>query len=131
MPVSPSRTSERAAFAGILAAVPADSARLRKCQRAPYRTGPTIIDVFLERPAILTPLADDAAAIVANYGCSDRALLDALFARVNPTGRLPIGLPQSMDAVHSSPTDQPLDSTETLFARGARIDLAIPHEDAG
>lgn len=96
---------------------------------ATARTGPTIIDVFVERPAILTPLANDAAAIVANYGCSDRALLDALFARVTPTARLPIGLPQSMDAVHSSPTDQPLDSTDTLFARGTRIDLAIPNED--
>lgn len=48
------------------------------------RAGPTVVDVFVERPAVLTPLVDDAAAVVATYGCSDRALLDALFGRTPP-----------------------------------------------
>src|SRR5699024_7929274 len=36
---------------------------------------PTAIDVYLERPAILTEIATTAGALVANYGATPRALL--------------------------------------------------------
>ena len=39
---------------------------------------PTIVTLYLDRPAILTELKDRAAALVANFGVSDAALLDVL-----------------------------------------------------
>ena len=48
---------------------------------------PTVVDVFLDRPAILTPFAGDVAAIVANFGANPRALLDVLSGEARPEGR--------------------------------------------
>ncbi|HJV14135.1 MAG TPA: glycoside hydrolase family 3 N-terminal domain-containing protein, partial [Propionibacteriaceae bacterium] len=42
-------------------------------------TVPTIIDVYLDRPAVLTHLAGDAAALFGSYGSSDEAFLDVVF----------------------------------------------------
>jgi beta-glucosidase len=38
---------------------------------------PTIVDVYLDRPAVLTDLAGQAAALRGSYGCSDEAFLDS------------------------------------------------------
>jgi len=63
--------------------------------------------VVLDRPAILDPLLPVAAAVVASYGTSDEALLDALTGRIAPVGRLPFDLPRSMAQVRSHPEDVP------------------------
>ncbi|MGO7984154.1 glycoside hydrolase family 3 C-terminal domain-containing protein, partial [Rhizobium johnstonii] len=63
---------------------------------------PTIIDVHLDRPAILTPFVGDVAAIVGNYGANSRALLDVLTGAAQPQGKLPFDLPSSMAAVEAS-----------------------------
>jgi beta-glucosidase-like glycosyl hydrolase len=68
---------------------------------------PLVLDVVLDRPAILDPLLPVAAAVVASYGSSDEALLDALTGRIAPVGRLPFDLPRSMDQVRSHPEDVP------------------------
>lgn len=39
----------------------------------------TVLVVHLDRPAILTPFVDAAAAIVVEFGCSDAALIEAPF----------------------------------------------------
>ena len=64
-----------------------------------------IVAVTLSRPAILTQIAEFATAIVADYGASDDALLDALTGVVTPEGRLPFELPRSMAAVAASRPD--------------------------
>lgn len=76
---------------------------------------PLVIVVNLDRPAILTPFVGHAAAIVADYGSSSAAVLDALTGRVAPCGRLPIEIPRSMDAVRSSREDVPSDSGDPVF----------------
>ena len=81
-------------------------------------TGPTVLVVHIDRPAILTPRVDRAAAIVAEYGCSDSALVDALFGRIPPAGRLPVELPRSMAAVLASDTDAPHSTDDPLFPLG-------------
>jgi beta-glucosidase len=85
--------------------------------------------VFVERPAVVTPLAEHAVALTATYGCSDEALLDALFGRVSPDGRLPVALPRSMAAVVASPTDVPIWGDGALFPHGAG--LALDRNDSG
>ncbi len=81
-------------------------------------TVPTVLDINLDRPAVLGPLAADAAAIVANYGITEAALLDVVFGEVEPEGRLPFDLPRSMDAVVESRTDVPFDTADPLFRFG-------------
>lgn len=76
---------------------------------------PLVLVVTLDRPAILTPFVGHAAAIVADYGSSARAVLDALTGRVAPVGRLPIEIPRSMDAVRRSREDVPSDTGDPLF----------------
>ena len=79
---------------------------------------PTIVDIYLERPAVIPEIAAECAALVANFGASDAALLDVLFGRANPTGKLPFELPSSMDAVRRQQEDTPYDSDNPLFAFG-------------
>jgi beta-glucosidase len=85
---------------------------------------PLVLVVNLDRPAILTPFVDHAAAIVADYGSSARAVLDALTGRVAPRGRLPIEIPRSMDAVRASREDVPSDTGDPVFPVHFGLDLA-------
>ena len=79
---------------------------------------PTIVTVYLDRPAILTPLKDKARALIANFGVSDAALLDLLTGRARPQGRLPFELPSSMTAVEAQLPDVPHDSARPLYPFG-------------
>ena len=79
---------------------------------------PTVVDVFLDRPAILTEIADGAAALVASFGAGDAALLDLVFGRFEPGGKLPFELPSSMDAVLRQLPDVPYDSEAPLYPFG-------------
>jgi beta-glucosidase len=81
-------------------------------------TVPTIADVYLDRPAVLTDLASGAAALFASYGSSDEAFLDILFGDAQPEGSLPFDLPRSMAAVLASPSDVPFDTAEPVFRFG-------------
>lgn len=77
----------------------------------------TIIDVFLDRPAILTPFVDRASAITGNFGASPVALFDVLFGDA-PRGHLPFELPSSMGAAAARRPDVPFDSADPLFPFG-------------
>jgi beta-glucosidase len=79
---------------------------------------PTVLVVFLDRPAVLGALADEAAAVVADFGSGDEALLQVLFGEHAPQGRLPFDLPSSMRAVLDSRTDVPFDTAAPLFRCG-------------
>lgn len=79
---------------------------------------PTIVTVYLDRPAILTPIKERAQAIIANFGVSDAALLDVVTGRVGPEGKLPFELPSSMEAVAAQQPDVPHDSRSPLYKFG-------------
>jgi len=81
-------------------------------------TVPTILAVHLDRPAILTPIVDAPAAIVADYGANAMALLDVLTGAARPLGKLPFDLPSSMAAVEASREDVPFDTKDPLFRFG-------------
>ncbi|HSO65114.1 MAG TPA: glycoside hydrolase family 3 N-terminal domain-containing protein, partial [Ornithinibacter sp.] len=68
---------------------------------------PLVVDVVLDRPAVITPLLPFAAAVVGSYGSSDEALLEALSGSIPPQGRLPFDLPRSMDQVRAHAEDVP------------------------
>jgi beta-glucosidase len=79
---------------------------------------PTIVDVYLDRPAVLTDLAGGAAALLGSYGSSDEAFLDVVFGAAQPEGSLPFDLPRSMAAVEASRSDVPFDTADPLFRFG-------------
>ena len=79
---------------------------------------PTIVTVYLDRPAILTPLRDQARALIANFGVSDEALVDVLTGRAKPEGRLPFELPSSMAEVEAQRSDVPHDTHHPLYRIG-------------
>lgn len=79
---------------------------------------PTVVDVFLERPAVLPEVAAAAAALLADFGASDEAVLDVVFGRARAEGRLPFELPRSMAAVEVHPEDLPGGTADPLFALG-------------
>jgi len=79
---------------------------------------PTVVTVYLDRPAILAPLKERARAVIANFGVSDVALLDVLVGRAKPEGTLPFELPSSMDAVLAQKSDVPHDSPRPLYPLG-------------
>jgi beta-glucosidase len=81
-------------------------------------TVPTIIDIYLDRPAVLTDLADQAAALLGSYGSSDEAFLDIVFGAARPEGSLPFDMPRSMAAVETSRSDVPFDTADPLFRFG-------------
>ncbi len=84
---------------------------------------PTVVDVFLDRPAILTPLVELGVTVTGNWGASSAALLDVLSGRAVARGRLPFDLPRSMAAVEASRPDVPFDTVDPLFRFGHGVDL--------
>ncbi|MEG3175399.1 glycoside hydrolase family 3 N-terminal domain-containing protein [Sphingomonas sp. RB3P16] len=95
-------------------AFPADSADLATVRAAASKK-PTIVDVYLDRPAILAPLGDLGVTLFASFGTSDAALLDVLSGKVRAEGRLPFELPSSMAAVETQDPGRPADSRAPLY----------------
>ncbi|NQX17891.1 glycoside hydrolase family 3 protein [Rathayibacter sp. VKM Ac-2857] len=79
---------------------------------------PTIVDVFLDRPAILTPLVESAAALLGDFGASGAAVLDVVFGVSEARGTLPMDLPRSMAAAAARRPDVPFDTADPLFRFG-------------
>ena len=76
----------------------------------------TLVD--LNRPAVLTELKDMSGALVGTFGVSDEAMLDIVFGRHNPVGKLPFELPSSMAEVEAQLEDVPDDTANPLFPYG-------------
>ncbi|MGW3232349.1 glycoside hydrolase family 3 protein [Kitasatospora sp. NPDC001095] len=87
---------------------------------------PTVVLINLERPAVIPEIAERAAAVIADYGASDEAMLDVVFGRARAEGRLPFELPCSMAAVEASRPDVPHDTVDPVFPYGAGLDLTQP-----
>jgi beta-glucosidase len=79
---------------------------------------PTVISVYMERPAVIPEIAAQAVGVIAEFGAEDDALLDVIFGDFNPSGRLPLELPRSMAAVKAQFEDVPHDSEDPLFTFG-------------
>ncbi|MFJ7202358.1 glycoside hydrolase family 3 protein [Streptomyces sp. NPDC098789] len=86
-------------------------------------TVPTLVCVNLERAAVLPEIAERAAALIADYGAADAALLDVAFGRAEAQGRLPFELPRSMAAVAASRPDVPNDTLDPVFPAGHGLRL--------
>ena len=79
---------------------------------------PTVVDIYLDRPAVIPEITNAATALIANYGASDKSVCEVLFGNTSPQGKLPFELPSSMEAVRNQKTDVPYDSENPLFDFG-------------
>jgi beta-glucosidase len=79
---------------------------------------PTVVDIYLERPAVIPEIAEKSVALLGNFGACDEAVLDVIFGKFNPQGKLPFELPSSMEAVRKQKEDLPHDSEDPLFPFG-------------
>lgn len=79
---------------------------------------PTLLVLYLDRPAILTNVLPKTQAVIAHFGISDRVLFDRLISGQPFTGRLHFELPSGMDAVRQQRPDLPADSGNPLFPTG-------------
>jgi len=82
------------------------------------KTVPTIVDIYLNRAAVIPEISQYSKALIANFGANDAALLDVVFGKYKPCGHLPIELPSSMDAVRNQKEDVPYDSKDPLYKFG-------------
>jgi beta-glucosidase len=86
--------------------------------RALSAQAPLILDVYLDRPAILAPLLEFTHTILVNFGACDEAFARVVFGASEPRGSLPVEIPASMDAVAASRPDVPSDTVDPTFAYG-------------
>ncbi len=82
-------------------------------------TKPTITVMNLERPAIIPDINAASKALIADFDCSDEAILELIFGQFQPSGKMPFELPSSVEAVKNQKEDMPYDSENPLYEFGA------------
>ena len=82
------------------------------------KTVPTVVDIYLDRAGVIPDIAANSVALVANFGVTDEVLLELLWGKFNPNGKLPFELPSSMQTVAAQLEDVPYDSENPLFPFG-------------
>lgn len=87
------------------------------------RTAPGIVVIYLDRPAVIPEISEASRVLLADFGASDAAVLDVIFGRANPQGRLPFELPSSMATVRAQKADVPHDSEAPLYPYGFGLGL--------
>ncbi|TDZ34998.1 putative beta-glucosidase C [Colletotrichum trifolii] len=99
-------------------------------QAAIYAAVPTIVDVILDRPAVIPEIVESASAVFGSFGSGSEAFLDVVFGISAPEGKLPFDLPRSMQAVEDSHEDVPYDTKDPVFRFGHGLryaDLCSAH----
>ena len=79
---------------------------------------PTITIINLERPAIFPEINAASRAVIADFGSQDNIILDLIYGKFSPEGKLPFELPSSMTAVEQQLEDMPYDSKDPLYPFG-------------
>lgn len=81
-------------------------------------TVPAIVILNLDRPAVIPEINEAAKGLLVDFGATDAAVLDVVFGKSKPGGRLPVELPSSMEAVRNQKEDVPYDSKKPLYKFG-------------
>ncbi|KAF2848454.1 glycoside hydrolase family 3 protein [Plenodomus tracheiphilus IPT5] len=100
-------------------------------QAAIFSAVPTVVDIYVDRPAAVPEIAENAAALLVNYGASPDAFLDILFSveGSGPEGLLPFDLPRSDEAIVGSKEDVPFDTKDPLFRFGHGLRYKVGYLD--
>jgi len=79
---------------------------------------PAVVDITMDRPAVIPGIAAASKGLFASFGSPDEAFLDLVFGNFSPRGKLPFEMPSSMQAVRNQLEDVPYDSKDPLFPFG-------------
>jgi beta-glucosidase len=121
--------AERLVHEGTLAYAGAENASsLEAIQRVAGFGKPTIVCIYMDRPAILSEFIDNVAAVLAHFGSRDEALLDIIFGRYAATGKSPFDIPRDMTSVRRHREDTPHDTENPLFRFGFGLSFEAVEE---
>lgn len=84
---------------------------------------PLILDVDLDRAAVLTDIVGECDALTGSFGVSAAAWSDAITGVFPARGRLPIELPRSMEAVREAHEDVPGGTAGPLYPYGHGLEI--------
>lgn len=87
-------------------------------QAAIYGAVPSIVDIYFDRPVAVPEVAEQATALVANYGANDGAFLDVVFGDAEPEGKLPFDILRSDKAAEEQMEDMPFDTKDPVYKFG-------------
>ena len=79
---------------------------------------PVILVMSLKRPTIFSEIANVSDAIIADFQVQENILLEMIYGKFSPTGKLPFEIPSSIEAVKDQREDLPYDSVNPLFKFG-------------
>lgn len=82
---------------------------------------PTIVVMEVDRAPIFPEINAAARGVLVEFGIQEDAVLDVVFGRYGPEGKLPIEFPSSMEAVQAQMEDMPYDSKAPLYPFGAGL----------
>ena len=81
-------------------------------------TKPTITIISMDRPPVIPEINDATKALIADFQCEDDLILELIFGKFKPSGKLPFEIPSSVKAVTEQKEDVPYDSKDPLYAFG-------------
>lgn len=81
-------------------------------------TKPTISILTMNRPAVIPDINAASKALIVDFTCQDGILAELIFGKFKPTGKLPIEIPSSVQAVEAQLEDVPHDSKNPLYSFG-------------
>jgi len=80
-----------------------DVAKIRNIES----TVSTVLMINMNNPWIINEIEPEAAAVLATFSVKGEALLDVVYGRFNPTGKLPLSFPADLEAVKKNASDVP------------------------
>jgi len=94
--------------------------RLEAVDAAKAAGVPIVLVLNFDRaPTVLTPeLVDSVDALIGVFDITDEAVLDVVFGRFNPVGKLPFQIPSSIESVEAQLEDVPFDLENPAFDFG-------------
>jgi len=79
---------------------------------------PTITVLTITRPTVAPEINAASKAVIADFESQDEVILELIYGKFNPTGKLPIEIPSSVEAVENQLEDVPYDSKNLLYKFG-------------
>ena len=79
---------------------------------------PTVTILEMERPSVVPDINAASRAVIADFDCEDEIILELIFGKFKPSGKLPIEIPSSIEAVSNQKEDVPYDSKDPLYSFG-------------